>query len=112
MKRTGLFVLLLVLGCVVLPHRSPAPIVVREGEGSTYVAPGAEEVPNQKDAQAQFDVAFAKETAGDVGSASRVTTKPSGASRSRRSRPRRSTGRARFTRRSAACCPPAGITNV
>lgn len=68
MKKTGLFVVLLALGCVVLPHRSPAPIIVREGE-TTYVAPGSEEVPNQKDAQTQFDTAFAKEKAGDNKSA-------------------------------------------
>ncbi len=68
MKRTGLFVVLLALGCTVLPHRSPAPIIVRDGETS-YVAPGSEEVPNQKDAQTQFDTAFAKEKAGDLKSA-------------------------------------------
>lgn len=69
MKKTGLFVLLLAAGCVVLPHRSPAPIVVKDGEGTTYVPPGSEEVPNQKDAQAQFDAALAKESAGNVNSA-------------------------------------------
>jgi outer membrane protein assembly factor BamD len=69
MKKTGLFVVLLTLGCVVLPHRSPAPIVVREGEATHYVAPGSEDVPNEKDAQTQFDKALAKESAGDVKSA-------------------------------------------
>lgn len=69
MKKTGLFVALLVLGCTSFAPRTPAPIVVREGEGTNYVPPGAEEVPNQKDAQAQFDVAFGKEKAGDLGSA-------------------------------------------
>lgn len=69
MKKTRLFAALLALGCVALPVRSPAPIVVREGEGTSYVAPGAEEVPNQKDAQAQFDTALARENAGATGAA-------------------------------------------
>ena len=69
MKKTGLFVVLVVLGCSSFAHRSPAPIVVREGEGTNYVPPGSEEVPNQKDAQTQFDTAFASEKAGNIGSA-------------------------------------------
>lgn len=69
MKKICTFAALLALGCVALPRRSPAPIVVREGEGTSYVAPGAEEVPNQKDAQAQFDTALARENAGAIGPA-------------------------------------------
>ena len=69
MRKPCLFAAALALGCVALPSRSPAPIVVREGEGTSYVAPGAEDVPNQKDAQAQFDAALAKENAGSTGAA-------------------------------------------
>lgn len=56
-------------GVAVLPHRCPAPITYRPGEGTTYTAPGVEEVPNARDAQTQFDNALAKETAGDLTSA-------------------------------------------
>lgn len=56
-------------GVAALPHRCPAPITYRPGEGVTYTAPGAEEVPNARDAQAQFDNALARENAGDLGSA-------------------------------------------
>ncbi len=69
MKKLRLFVLLLAVGCVAFPQRSPAPVTIRQGEGVTYTAPGNEEVPNQKDAQAQYDNALAKETNGDIGSA-------------------------------------------
>lgn len=69
MKKPILFALLLAVGCLAFPQRSPAPINIRQGEGATYSAPGAEDVPNQKDAQTQFDTALAKENAGDVGSA-------------------------------------------
>ncbi len=69
MKKTVLFVALLTLGCVVLPHRSPAPLVVRQGEDATYVAPGGEEIPNQKDAQTQFDAALEAEKRGRIGTA-------------------------------------------
>ncbi len=69
MKKPILFALVLTVGCLAFPQRSPAPVTVREGEGATYTAPGAEEVPNQKDAQSQFDVALAKETGGDTSSA-------------------------------------------
>ena len=70
MKKTILFALLFAVGCLAFPQRSPAPITVRPGEGATYTAPGAEEeVPNQKDAQAQFDAALAKEKSGSIGSA-------------------------------------------
>ena len=69
MKKTLLFALLLAIGCLAFPHRSPAPIEVRPGEGASYTAPGAEEMPNQKDAQAQFDTALAKENKGDLASA-------------------------------------------
>ncbi len=66
MKKFRLFVLLLAVACVAFPHRSPAPVTVRPGEGATYTAPGSEEVPNQKDAQTQYDNALAKETSGDL----------------------------------------------
>lgn len=69
MKKTSLFVALLALGCVAFPHRSPAPLVIRQGEGATYVAPGGEEVPNERDAQTQFDNALAAEKAGKDGAA-------------------------------------------
>ena len=69
MKKTILFALLLAVGCLAFPQRSPAPITVRTDEGATYTAPGAEEVPNQKDAQSQFDAALVKEKKGDIGSA-------------------------------------------
>ena len=69
MKKTSLFAVLLALGCVAFPHRSPAPLVIREGEGATYVAPGGEEVPNERDAQTQFDRALAAEKAGKDGAA-------------------------------------------
>ena len=69
MKKFCLFVLLLAVGCLVFPQRSPAPITVRPDEGATYTAPGSEEVPNQKDAQTQFDAALAKEKSGNIGSA-------------------------------------------
>ncbi len=69
MNKFRLFVLLLVVGCVALPHRSPAPVTIRPDEGLTYTAPGSDEVPNQKDAQTQYDNALAKETSGDTSSA-------------------------------------------
>ncbi len=69
MKKFRLFVLSLAVGCVAFPHRSPAPVTVRPDEGVTYTAPGSEEVPNQKDAQTQYDNALAKEAGGDTGSA-------------------------------------------
>lgn len=69
MKKTIVFVAALVLGCVALPHRMPAPLVIKPGEDATYVAPGGEEIPNQKDAQAQFDAAFEAEKRGKLGAA-------------------------------------------
>ena len=69
MKKLCLFALLLAVGCLAFPQRSPAPITVRPDEGATYTAPGAEEVPNEKDAQTQFDNALAKENKGDLNSA-------------------------------------------
>ena len=67
MKKLCLFALLLAVGCLAFPQRSPAPITVRPGEGATYTAPGSEEaVPNEKDAQTQFDAALAKENKGDL----------------------------------------------
>ena len=69
MKKTFSFVALLVLACVALPHRSPAPLVVKPGEDATYVAPGGEEIPNEKDAQSQFDHALEAEKRGKTGAA-------------------------------------------
>ena len=69
MKKFCLFVLTLVVACVSFPQRSPAPLTVRPGEGATYTAPGSDEVPNQKDAQTQYDNALAKEKSGDMKSA-------------------------------------------
>ena len=67
MKKPVLFVVALTLGCTAWPHRSPAPLVVRPDEGAIYVAPGGEEVPNQKDAQAQFDYALDAEKRDKIG---------------------------------------------
>ena len=69
MKKTSLFAALLALGCVAFPHRSPAPLTISQGEGATYTVPGAEEVPNERDAQTQFDRALAAEKAGKDGAA-------------------------------------------
>jgi outer membrane protein assembly factor BamD len=70
MKKFSQFLLLLCLGLIAFPFRSPAPIVVTPGEGTTYQAPGSEDnAPNQKDAQTQFDVALAAESKGNVGAA-------------------------------------------
>jgi outer membrane protein assembly factor BamD len=70
MKRRRLFATLLVLGCLALPQRSPAPVVIKKDEGVSYQAPGAEPpIADQRDAQAQFDAALAKEKAGSVGTA-------------------------------------------
>ena len=69
MKKLCLFALLLAVGCLAFPQRSPAPITVRPDEGVSYTAPGAEEVPNEKDAQTQFDNALAKENKGDLNAA-------------------------------------------
>ena len=53
-----------------VPFRSPAPIVVSPGEGTSYQVPGSEDAaPDQKDAQTQFDVALAAENKGNVGKA-------------------------------------------
>ena len=67
MKKICLFVAVLVIGCVALPHRSPAPLVIKPGEDATYVPPGGEEIPNQKDAQTQFDKALEAEKRGRIG---------------------------------------------
>ncbi len=69
MKKTLLFVVVLVFGCVALPRRSPAPLVIRPGEGASYVPPGGEEIPNQKDAQGQFDAALEAENHGKISAA-------------------------------------------
>ena len=70
MKKTSLFVALLTLGCVAFPHRSPAPLTITPGENATYTAPGAEPaIPDQKDAQTQYDKALEREKKGDLASA-------------------------------------------
>ena len=69
MKKILLFVAVLVLGCVAYPHRSPAPLVIKPGEDANYVPPGGEEIPNQKDAQAQFDAALEAEKRGKISAA-------------------------------------------
>ena len=69
MKKTIVFVAALVLGCVAWPHRMPAPLVIKPGEDAAYVPPGGEEIPNQKDAQTQFDTALEAEKRGKTGSA-------------------------------------------
>ena len=69
MKKPVLFVAALTLGCTAWPHRSPAPLVVRPDEGAVYIAPGGEEVPNQKDAQTQFDYALDAEKRDKIGTA-------------------------------------------
>ncbi len=61
---------LVILGATTaLPRRCPAPLIIRQGEGASYVAPGAEEVPNARDAQAQFDNALERETKNDLNAA-------------------------------------------
>ena len=68
MKKPVLFVAALTLGCVALPHRSPAPLVIRPDEGVSYEAPGgADSIPNQKDAQSQFDFALDAEKRDKIG---------------------------------------------
>ena len=70
MKKTSLFAVLLALGCVAFPHRSPAPLTITPGEGASYNVPGAEAaIPDQKDAQTQFDKALEREKKGDLGNA-------------------------------------------
>jgi outer membrane protein assembly factor BamD len=70
MKKFRRFLLLLSVGIIAFPARSPAPVVVTPGEGTTYQAPGSEDVaPNQKDAQSQFDAALAAEAKGNEGAA-------------------------------------------
>ena len=70
MKKSCLFAVLLALGCVAFPHRSPAPLTVTPGEGASYNLPGAEAaIPDQKDAQTQFDKALEREKKGDLGGA-------------------------------------------
>ena len=61
--------LLVAAGCAALPRRCPAPLVIRQNEGATYQLPGTEEVPNARDAQAQFDNALERETRGDISGA-------------------------------------------
>lgn len=68
-RRLVAFTALAAAGVAALPHRCPAPIVIRPGEGVTFSAAGAEEVPNMRDAQAQFDAALAKENAGELATA-------------------------------------------
>ena len=48
---------------------APHPSSFEKEKATHYVAPGAEDVPNEKDAQTQFDKALAKESAGDIKSA-------------------------------------------
>ena len=70
MKKTSLFAVLLALGCLAFPHRSPAPLTITPGEGASYNVPGAEAaIPDQKDAQTQFDKALEREKKGDLGGA-------------------------------------------
>jgi outer membrane protein assembly factor BamD len=70
MKKYGRIFLFCALGLIAFPFRSPAPLVVKPGEGATYDVPGSEDsAPDQKDAQSQFDVALAAENKGDVGKA-------------------------------------------
>ncbi|MBV9127447.1 MAG: hypothetical protein JO117_05100, partial [Verrucomicrobia bacterium] len=61
--------LLVAAGCAVLPRRCPAPLVIRQNEGASYQPPGTEEVPNARDAQAQFDNALERENRGDIAGA-------------------------------------------
>ena len=64
-----LALLVLVCGLVALPARSPAPVVIRPGEGATYVPPNEPATPNAASAQAQFDNAQSYERAGQYSQA-------------------------------------------
>jgi outer membrane protein assembly factor BamD len=66
LRKFCLLALLVAAASTGLPRRCPAPLIIRQGEGASYVAPGAEEVPNARDAQAQFDNALERETRGDL----------------------------------------------
>jgi outer membrane protein assembly factor BamD len=64
MSKSRFALLFLLCGLIVLPARSPAPVVVRPGESPTYVPPNQPTAPNAASAQAQFDNALAFEQAG------------------------------------------------
>jgi outer membrane protein assembly factor BamD len=55
MKQTLRYVFPLVALILILAHRSPAPIIYREGEG--FLPGGAEDIEIKKNAQDQFDLA-------------------------------------------------------
>ena len=69
MSKSRLALFLLLAGLVFPPLRSPAPIVVRPGEGAEYVSPGVERAPDAASAQAQFDYAAQLERSGNISSA-------------------------------------------
>lgn len=69
MTKSRLAFLLLLFGLVSMPPHSPAPIVVRPGEGGEYVSPSVERAPDLASAQGQFDYAAQLEKKGDKSSA-------------------------------------------
>lgn len=69
MKMPGRIFLLLVVGMTALPSRSPAPLVWRADDGVTYESSADENIPDLKNAQAQYDNAVAYDQRGNLGSA-------------------------------------------
>ncbi len=69
MSKSRLALFLLLCGLVVLPARSPAPVVIAPGESPTYVPPNQPTTPNAASAQAQYDNAVGYEQAGQTGQA-------------------------------------------
>ena len=69
MSKSRLAFFLLLAGLVLMPLRSPAPIVVRPGEGAEYVSPGTPITPDAASAQGQFDYAAQMERSGNTGAA-------------------------------------------
>src|SRR5215510_7522942 len=63
MKRTLRFVLPLMLALIVFPHRSPAPIIYREGEG--FSSGDLTDIEIKRNAQEQFQLGQHYEAAGD-----------------------------------------------
>lgn len=69
MSKSRFTLLLLLVGLVSMPLRSPAPIVVRPGEGAEYVSPGTPITPDVATAQGQFDYAVQMERSGNISAA-------------------------------------------
>ena len=67
--RLSLLVLAVLAGVASAPHETPAPVVIRPGEGPAFVPPGVEAAPDAKSAQGQFEIAQRMEAAGNTSSA-------------------------------------------